>query len=159
MVNLPKDKYMPVLADNKKAYYNYQVLEEFEAGLVLSGPEVKAAKLGHINLKGSFVSIGPEGAVIKNMHISPYLKAKIAQINYTPAKTRQLLLNKQEIDHLIGKNQEKGLTIVPLSVYTTRRLVKVKIALVKGKKEFDKRQTIKQRDTNREIARKLKNRF
>jgi SsrA-binding protein len=148
---------MSNLAHNKKATFDYQILEEFEAGLVLTGAEVKSAKLGHISLQGSFVSIRKGEAWLKKIHISPYKKAKLAQKNYDPEHDRKLLLKNKEIDYLIGKTKEKGLTIIPISVYTTRRLVKVKIALVRGKKKFDKRQAIKNRDNTREIARKLKN--
>ena len=148
---------MSTLAHNKQALYDYQVLEEFEAGLVLTGAEVKAAKLSQINLRGSFVSIQAGEAWIKNMHISPYIKAGLNQKNYNPEQDRKLLLKNKELDYLIGKTKERGLTIIPISVYTTRRLVKVKIALVKGKKKHDKRQVMKKRDIDREIARKLKN--
>lgn len=147
---------MPNLADNKQGLYDYQILEEFEAGLLLSGPEVKAAKMGHISLKGSFVSIKNGQANLKNMHISSYKKAKLSQKDYQPEHDRHLLLKKREIDYLLGKSKEKALTIIPISVYTTRRLVKVKIALAKGKKKIDKRQALKNRDISREIARKLK---
>ena len=148
---------MSTLAHNKKATFDHQILEEFEAGLILTGAEVKAAKLSHISLAGSYVSIKKGEAWIKKMHISPYKKAKLAQKNYDPEQDRKILLKTKEIDYLIGKTKEKGLTIIPISVYTTRRLVKVKIALVKGKKKFDKRQAIKKRSIDREIARKLKN--
>ena len=148
---------MSILAHNKKATFDYQILEDFEAGLVLNGAEVKSAKLGHISLQGSFVSIKKGEVWLKKIHISSYKKAKLTQKNYDPERDRKLLLKNKEIDYLIGKTKEKGLTIIPISVYTTRRLVKVKIALVKGKKKFDKRQAIKKRDTVREIARKLKN--
>ncbi|MBP9802401.1 SsrA-binding protein SmpB [Patescibacteria group bacterium] len=144
------------LADNKQGFYDYQILEEFEAGLVLSGAEVKSAKLGHISLNGSFVSIKDGQAILKKMHISSYKKAKMSQKDYQPERERELLLKKKEIDYLLGKTKEKALTIIPISVYTTRRLVKVKIALAKGKKKFDKRQALKNRDVSREIARKLK---
>lgn len=148
---------MPTLAHNKRATYDYQILEEFEAGLKLTGAEVKAAKLSHISMQGSYVTITDNQVWLKKMHISPYQKAVGSQTNYDPEHDRKLLLKKSEINRLIGKNQETGLTIIPISVYTTRRLVKVKIALVKGKKKFDKRQAIKKRDIDREIARKLKN--
>lgn len=148
---------MSTLAHNKRATFDYQVLEEFEAGLKLTGPEVKAAKLGHINMQGSFITILGNEAWLRKMHISAYQKATAQQINYSPEHDRKLLLKKKEISYLTGKSQEKGLTIIPVSVYTTRRLIKVKIALVKPKKKFDKRQAIKKRDIDREIARNLKN--
>ena len=148
---------MPTIARNKQIGHNFKILEEFEAGLALTGAEVKAAKLSQINLRGSFVSIQAGEAWIKNMHISPYKKAGLNQKNYNPEQDRKLLLKNKELDYLIGKTKERGLTIIPISVYTTRRLVKVKIALVKGKKKHDKRQVMKKRDIDREIARKLKN--
>lgn len=148
---------MSTLAYNKRATYDYQVLEEFEAGLKLTGPEVKSSKLGHINMQGSFITIRGHEAWLRKMHISSYQKATAQQAGYEPEHDRKLLLKKKEIDYLLGKSQEKGLTIIPISVYTTRRLIKVKIALVKPKKKFDKRQTIKKRDIDREIARNLKN--
>lgn len=147
---------MSTLAKNKKATYDYNILEEFEAGLVLSGAEVKSVKLGHLSMMGSFVSIKDNKVLLKNMHISKYKPAGDKQKSYNPDQDRKLLLNKKEIRYLQGKMTEKGLTIVPISVYTTRRLIKVKIALVKGKKKFDKRQAIKKKDIRRDIARKLK---
>ncbi len=148
---------MPILAHNKRATFDYQIEEEFEAGLKLSGAEVKAAKLGHISLQGSFVTIRHNEAWLRKMHISPYQKASGQQVGYEPEHDRKLLLKKKEIAHLTGKIHEKGLTVIPISVYTTRRLIKVKIALVKPTKKFDKRQIIKKRDLDREIARHLKN--
>lgn len=149
---------MSVLVKNKQIGFNFQILEEFMAGLVLTGAEVKAVKNGHLSLKGSFVSIKNGQAWLKKAHISPYAKASIASLkNYNPEKDRKLLLTKKEIAYLSNKTNQKGLTIVPISVYTTRRLIKVKIALVKGKKKFDKREDIKKKDIKRKILQKLKN--
>lgn len=148
---------MSVLGKNKKINYDFQIIEEFEAGLKLLGSEVKSVKLGNLSLKGAFVSIKNGQAWLKNMHISPYNKANLQSLkNYNPDQDRKLLLKKQEIAYLSSKTHGAGLTIVPISVYTTRRLIKVRIALVKGKKKFDKRQDIKKRDTQRNIAQKLK---
>ena len=148
---------MSNLAYNKEAGFNFRIIEEFEAGLVLTGAEVKSMKTGHLSLKGAFISIKNGQAWIKKMHIPPYQKASSQSlINYNPDHDRKLLLAKKEIIYLAHKTDEKGLTIIPLSVYTTRRLIKVKIALVKGKKQFDKRADMKKRDVGRELARKIK---
>ena len=147
---------MSTLYYNKTATYNFKIEEEFEAGLVLTGQEVKSVKAKHLSLKGAFVSITDGQAWLNKMHISPYSKAGIGLKNYNPEQDRRLLLKKKEIIYLSNKTNEKGLTIVPISVYTSRRLIKVKIALVKGKKKFDKRETIKKREVGRTIARKLK---
>ncbi|MBT4849691.1 SsrA-binding protein SmpB [Candidatus Parcubacteria bacterium] len=148
---------MATLIRNKQISHDYKILEEFEAGFVLNGQEVKTIKSGLGSLRGAFVSIKDSSAYIKKMHIPIYSKASTqSKQNYNPDRDRRILLKKKEISYLIGKTNQKGLTIVPISVYTTRRLIKVKIALVKGKKKFDKRETIKQRDTQRRILRKLK---
>lgn len=149
---------MGVLIRNKQISHDYKILEEFEAGFVLLGQEVKTLKSGLGSLRGAFVSIKGTQAWIKKMHIPIYNRASAqSKQNYNPDRDRKILLNKKEINYLIGKTNQKGLTIVPISVYTTRRLIKAKIALVKGKKKFDKRETIKNRDTQRKILRKLKN--
>src|SRR3989338_9163672 len=148
---------MPSLATNKKALFDYQVLEKFEAGIVLTGPEGKAAKAGQINLKGSYAAIDGQSQVwLLGAHISPYKPAAARQIDYQPTKSRKLLLKKSEINYLREKAREKGLTIMPISVYTKGSLVKVEIGLVKGKKQFDKRESIKKRELDREIRRRVK---
>ena len=147
---------MSTLATNKRAKLDYQIIEEFEAGLVLDGHEVKSVKLGRLSLRGAFVSIKNGQAWIKKLHINPYHKAGHSLKNYEPDHDRQLLLHNKEITYLTNKTNARGLTIIPLSVYTTRRIIKVKIALVKGKKKFDKRQDIKKRDIERIMARKIK---
>lgn len=146
---------MPTLANNKHALFNYTLLEEFEAGIILSGQEVKAAKLGQINLKGSYVSIEGEEAWLKNCHISRY-KLAGPDSSYDPTRKRKLLLNKKEIQKLSFKVKNEGLTIVPTSIYTKGTLLKVKIALSRGKKKFDKRELIKKRETDRKISRMIK---
>lgn len=149
---------MPTIAINKQLNHNFQNLEEFEAGLVLTGAEVKSIKTRHISLKGAFISIKNGQAYIKKVHIPIYAKASLQSMkNYDSDANRKLLLTKKEILYLSSKTKEKGLTIMPISVYTTRRLIKVKIALVKGKRKFDKREDIKRKDINRNILRKLKN--
>ncbi|PLX24448.1 SsrA-binding protein [Candidatus Parcubacteria bacterium] len=149
---------MAVIVKNKQAGFEYKIVEEFEAGLVLFGQEVKSIKSHHISLKGAFVSVKNGEAWLKKMHIPLYSKASAQSAqNYNPDRDRKLLLGRREISYLSSKTNEKGLTIIPISVYTTRRLIKVKIALVKGKRKFDKRETIKKRDVQRNIMRKLKN--
>jgi SsrA-binding protein len=148
---------MPTIARNKQINRSFKTIEEFEAGLVLTGAEVKSIKTGHISLKGAFISIKDGQAYIKKMHIPIYSKASLqSKQNYNTDADRRILLTKKQILHLSNKTNEKGLTIMPISVYTTRRLIKVKIALVKGKKKFDKREDIKKKDINRKILQKLK---
>lgn len=146
---------MPALAENRKARFNYDILETFEAGLVLAGHEVKSAKKGQANIQGSHVIIRGDEAYIIGMHIPPYQEANTPD-GYEPDHTRKLLLTKKEIGYLGGKITEKRLTIVPLRVYTKHGLVKLDIGLGKGKKKADKRQTIKARETSRKIERTLK---
>jgi len=153
----PYTKNMPTLATNKKALHDYQVLEKLEAGIVLTGPEVKSVKAGQINLKGSYISIDSKSqAWLVDVHVSPYRPATSVQTDYQPNQRRKLLLKKKEIDYLRGKSKEKGLTILPISVYTKGSLIKLEIAIVKGKKQHDKRETIKKREVDREIRRKLR---
>lgn len=146
---------MPSLADNRQAHFDYLILEKFEAGIVLTGQEVKAAKGGHLSLKGTYITFHGPNALLTNAHISKYPQAGPLP-SYDPTHSRQLLLRKREISYLREKTKEKGLTVVPLSVYTKNQLIKVEIALVKGKQTFDKRESIKKRDTDREMARAKK---
>jgi SsrA-binding protein len=150
---------MPVLATNPRAKFDYEILETFEAGLVLFGHEVKSVKKGHISLKGSYVNIKREEAWLINAQISPY-QAKNTPDNYDPTRTRKLLLKKAEIKSLIGKTKQKGLTLIPLRVYTKgkRKILKLEFALGKGKIKTDKREAIKKREDDRRIERALKNR-
>jgi SsrA-binding protein len=148
---------MPNITTNKQGLHHYQILEKFEAGIVLSGPEVKSVKTGQINLKGSYISIdGQSQAWLVNAHIAPYKPASSLQSNYQPTKNRRLLLHKKDINYLLGKSRQTGLTILPISVYTKGSLIKLEVGLAKGKKKWDKREAIKKRDTDREIRRKLK---
>ncbi len=148
---------MKTIITNKEGLYSYEVLEKFQAGLVLTGPETKSVKLGQVSLKGSFIQIDSKNeAWLVNSYVGAYKPAKGHQIGYEPERRRKLLLNRKEIDSLIGKKQQKGLTIIPISIYTNRRLVKVEIALAKGKTKIDKRESIKKREVQREISRTLK---
>jgi len=149
---------MGVLAKNKRAYFDYEILDEYEAGLVLMGHEVKSAKTGHVSLKGSYVVVkmdnSPEVYLI-NSYIALY---KFANQNmaYDPLRSRKLLLNKKEIKHLIGKQKEKSLTLIPLKLYTKHNLIKLSFAIAKGKKKEDKRDVVKKRDLDREARRVIK---
>ena len=145
---------MPTLAVSKHLRSDFTVLENLEAGLVLTGAEVKACKLGHVKLQGAYVSYENGSFWLKKAHISPY--QLINQPGYDPTRPRQVLLKKKEVDYLRGRLDEGGLTILPENMYTTRRLVKLKLVLARGKKKYDKRADIKKRDVNRQIARALR---
>ncbi len=148
---------MGTIATNKKALHDYLVLEKLEAGIVFSGPEVKSVKSGQINLKGSYISIDAKNQTwLIDAHISAYKPASSIQAQYRPTRQRKLILHKKEISYLAGKSREKGLTILPISVYTKGSLIKLEIAVVRGKKQYDKRQTLKKREMDREIRSKLK---
>ncbi len=148
---------MKTFAINKRATFDYQLLEEFEAGLVLFGHEVKSVKNGHMSLKGAFVTSKGEELYLTNSTISLYKCAgKIA--DYDPIRARKLLLRKKQIKYLIGKKQADGLTLVPISVYNKEGLIKLNFSLAKGKKKIDKRETIKKRESTRNIERIMKSR-
>lgn len=146
-----------VLADNRKAYYNYEILEQFEAGLVLTGSEVKSIKTGHISLKGSYVVLKDEEAFLIGAIIPPY-QPKNSPKDYDPARSRKLLLKKAEIKQLIGKSKEKGFALIPLKVYLKYAKIKLAFGVGRGKKKIDKREVIKKRTLKREIERELKTR-
>ncbi|MBI3671425.1 SsrA-binding protein SmpB [Candidatus Azambacteria bacterium] len=146
---------MPKLAENRKALFDYEVMDKLEAGLLLRGFEVKAIKNGLMNLRGSYITIGSDGAFLINANISPY-QAKNTPKDYDPQRPRKLLLRKKEINYLIGKTAEKGLTLVPISVYTKGRLIKLEFALVRSQKQFEKREKIKEREFKRQAQRILK---
>ena len=138
-----------IIANNKKARHDYFILEEYEAGIVLKGTEVKSIRQGKVSIKESYCQINNAEVFIFGMHISPYEQGNI--YNVDPLRTRKLLLNKREILKLIGKTKEKGLTLVPLKVYLKYGLVKLEIGLAKGKKIYDKRETIAKKDAERRM--------
>lgn len=141
---------MKVLVNNRKAYFDYLISDEIITGVSLSGPEVKSVKSGAVSLKGAYISIHNEEAFLVHAHITPYKYAK--NTDYDPERRRRLLLKKKEIQSLIGK--EKGVSIVPLELLLTPRgLIKLKIGIGRGKKKYDKRETIKKRDVERRIRR------
>ena len=148
---------MPLLATNKKAYYNYEILETFEAGIVLAGPEVKAVKLGQINLIDGYATIDKNNEVwLNNIYIAPYQPASGIQKDYNPLRSRKLLLKKKEISSLIGKVNIKGYALIPLKIYTKNNLIKVEIGLCRGKKKWDKKEEIKKREIKKRIREVLK---
>ncbi len=146
---------MKKIAINKRARFDYEILKKFEAGLVLKGYEAKSIKTGHISLKGAFVTNQKDELFLINASISlAHFSANIK--DYNPTAPRKLLLNKKEIAYLIGKKQQERLTIVPLSVYNKNGRLKLEIALAKGKKKQDKRQTIKKREAKKNIHRLMR---
>ncbi|MEX0910356.1 MAG: SsrA-binding protein SmpB [Candidatus Paceibacterota bacterium] len=140
---------------NKKVNFNYELLEKYTAGLELLGTEVKAIKTGHGSLEGAHVIIRASEAFLVGATIPPYQPANSPE-DYDPTRTRRLLLQKKELAELEKSLQTKGLTIVPISMYNKGRLIKLDIALARGKKKFDKRETIKKRDVERDLGRSLK---
>lgn len=154
---------MPVLATNKRARFDYEISDTYEAGLVLLGHEVKSIKTGHISLKGSFITVkgggnkNPELFLI-NAHIPLYKKATTID-NHDPDRSRKLLVKRKDINRLIGKKQVEGLTLVPIKVYTKHGLIKLEFGIGKGKKKHDKRESIKKRDTDRQIRTLTKTRL
>ena len=143
-----------LIANNKKAYHDYFILDKFEAGISLHGTEVKSLRMGKCSIKEAFVRIENGEVFIYGMHISPYEKGNI--FNKDPLRVRKLLLHKLEIHKLVGKTKEKGITIMPLRVYFKGSLVKVEIGIAKGKKLYDKRQDIAKKDQQREAQRDFK---
>lgn len=146
---------MKLLANNKKAYHDYFIEEKYEAGLSLLGSEVKSIKKGKVSIKESFISDRNGEMFIYGMHVTPYEQAYEKDID--PTRTRRLLLHKKEINKLIGQKTQAGFTIVPLKIYERDGLVKLELALSKGKKQYDKRESIKAKDDKRKIDRALKN--
>jgi len=149
---------MGVLAENKKAYFNYQILEKLEAGISLIGQEVKSIKSRRINLAGSYVILKNSEVYLVGANVPPYQPKNIPP-DYNPERARKLLLKKSEIKYLIGKVKQKGLTLVPLRVYPKRGKIKLEFGIARGKKKVDKRELIKKREIEREIRRALQEKF
>ena len=150
---MPKEKGRKVVTTNRKAYHDYTILETFEAGMVLMGTEVKALRAGRASLVDAFGHFRDHELYLHGLHIPEYTMG--TWTNHEPRRTRKLLLKRLEIDRLIGKTREGGLTMVPLQVYFSDGWAKVEIALAKGKKSYDKRQVLAERDARREIAREM----
>ena len=146
---------MKTLAYNKRAKFDYQLLETFEAGLKLIGNEVKSIKNGRASLKGAYVTVYKNELYLINTHVPHYQNH--ADTSYDPDRSRKLLMNRKEIDSLIGKKSASGLTIVPIRLYLKKGRIKLELSLAKGKKEFDKRHSIRDREETRDMQRKLKN--
>ena len=143
-----------VVATNRKAFHDYFIQETYEAGVALTGTEIKSVRAGSVNLRDSFAQMRDGEMWLQNVHISPYEAGN--RYNVNPYRTRKLLLHRKEINRLMGRVNEKGLTIVPLRIYLKQNRAKVELALVKGKKEFDKRESISKHDADREIQRAFK---
>ena len=148
---------MATYIDNKKAHFDYEVLEKYEAGIELLGFEVKSIKNGQGSLEGAYVIIRGGEAYAMNIFVSPY-QEKNTPKDYEPRRNRRLIMTKKEIAELAGIEANGGLTIVPISIYNKSNLIKVSIAVVRGKKKFDKRETTKKREVDREVRRDFKDR-
>jgi len=142
-----------VIANNRKARHEYMILDTYEAGLVLTGSEIKSVRAGQVNLGDGYATVRDHELWLENTHIAPYDQASI--VNHEPRRTRKLLLHRREINRLIGKLQEKGLTLVPLRLYLKNNRAKVELGLARGKRQYDKRATLKQKDAQRQIDRAL----
>jgi len=152
---MAKDRPEKVVATNRKALHDYAIEEKLEAGIVLKGTEVKSLREGQVNLRDSYASVDHGELVLHHCHISTYSHGNI--MNHDPVRPRKLLLHRKEINKLLGKTQQKGLTLVPLRIYfSPRGLAKVEIALARGKKQYDRREAIKDREAGRELARAMK---
>ena len=150
---MPREKGRKVIASNRKARHDYTILDTFEAGIALTGTEVKSLRAGRASLVDAFAQEKDGEIFLYGLHVAEY--AQGTWTNHEPRRTRKLLLNRYEIDRLIGKIRESGLTLVPLSMYFSDGWAKVEIALARGKRSYDKRQALAQRDAEREITRAL----
>jgi SsrA-binding protein len=145
---------MKVVATNRKARHDYHILDTFEAGMVLTGSEIKSIRAGRVNLREGYVTVRNGELWLVNCHVAPYDQA--SRLNHEPRRDRKLLMHRRQIDRLIGDVQEPGYTIVPLRMYLKNNWAKVEIALVRGKRQYDKRQAIAKREADRHIRRTLK---
>jgi SsrA-binding protein len=151
-----REKAQTSIAENRKAFHDFHLLETFEAGIVLLGTEVKAIREGRVNLRDSFARVEDGEVFLYNVNISPYSHRGYA--DHEPLRRRKLLLHRDEIRKLIGKTVEKGMTLIPVRLYYKKGRVKVAVSLAKGKKEYDKRETIKRREADRETRAAIKSR-
>ncbi len=142
------------LVSNRKAFHNYEIIETYEAGMILMGSEVKSLKAHNGNIQDAYVIISGRDVILKNSSIAPYAQA--AMFGHEERRDRKLLLHKREIDKLIKASQDKGITIIPLAIYLSKGFIKVKIGTARGKKAYDKRAAIKEREDKRSIDRALK---
>lgn len=147
-----------LISNNRQARYQYEILETYEAGVVLKGSEVKSIRAGKVNLRDGFAQVRDGEVWLHNVHISPHASTNPA-FNHEAKRSRKLLLHRDEIRKLIGKTEQKGLTLVPLKIYFKKGYVKVSLALVRGKKLHDKRESLKRKQEKREVERALKGRY
>lgn len=145
-----------VIANNRKASHEYSIIDTIEAGVALKGTEIKSIRGGRINLKDGYAGITRGEAFLYNVHIAPYKEGN--QFNHDPRRTRKLLLKRKEIDKLYGEIKQDGVTLVPLKVYIKNGVAKVLVGIAKGKKKYDKRETLKRKDQERQIQRAMKER-
>ena len=145
---------MKIYSENKKALFDYNILENFEAGLVLFGQEVKSIKTGHINLASSYIVLKGQEPFLVGVKVPPY-QPNNAGSDYNDERQRKLLLNKKEINYLVGKTKVKGFSLIPLKIYEKNGRIKLEFGLAKGKKKYDKKEKIKKRDIDREVNREL----
>ena len=148
---------MKIIATNKKAAHDYFILDTYEAGIVLHGTEIKSVRENKVNIKDAYCLIKNEELFVINMHIAKYKEGNI--FNHQETRTRKLLMHKKEIIRIFNKLQGENLTIIPIKVYFEQGLCKVEIAIAKGKKQYDKRQTLKEKDAKRDIEKNLKNQY
>ncbi|NLX11438.1 MAG: SsrA-binding protein SmpB [Chloroflexi bacterium] len=151
------DKPRKVIATNRKARHDYELLDSFEAGLVLLGSEIKSIRAGHVNLREGYVSPRDGELWLLNTHIASYDQA--GMFGHDPLRPRKLLLHRREIERILARVQEKGLTIVPVSLYLLRGRAKLEIALARGRKQYDKRENMRERESQRQIERSLNERY
>ena len=152
---MAKENIEKLIATNRKAFHDYAIQEKQEAGIVLRGTEVKSLREGRVNLKESYATVEKGEVFLHQCHISPYSHGNM--MNHDPVRRRKLLLHRKEIDKLLGKTQQKGLTLIPLRMYfSARGQAKVELGLAKGKKLYDRRETIKGREADREVERAMK---
>lgn len=153
---MAEDSGRKIVARNRKARHEYEILETYEAGIVLRGPEVKSVRAGHIAFRDAFARLEGGEMLLYNLHISPYEPATTQ--NEDPTRVRKLLLHKQEIRRMVGKVEEKGLTLIPLDIYFSRGFAKVTVALARGRKLYDKRDKLKKQTQDREARRAVEGR-
>lgn len=156
MSELPKEQ-SPVIAQNRKARHDYEILETIEAGIVLKGTEIKSIRNGQISLQDGFAGFRDDELWLYNVHIAPFKEGN--QFNHDPLRTRKLLMKRKELNRLLGLSKQSGHTLVPLRVYIKNGVAKVLIGLARGKKQYDKRESLKRKDQERDIKRALKDRY
>ncbi len=142
-----------IVAKNRKAYHDYHILDTFEAGIVLLGSEIKSIRAGQVNLRDGYATIQDNEVWLMNVHIAPYHQAN--RENHEPRRTRKLLLHRREINKLLGKLQEQGLTLIPLNLYLKDNRAKVELGLAQGKRQYDKRAALREKESRRQIDRAL----